>query len=72
MKGIRCLATAGFAVLLPTLATAQFPSPEPQAPSPVRLTLEEAITRGLAVSHRLAEESIWHLSASAMFPRKMS
>ncbi|PYR63800.1 MAG: hypothetical protein DMF91_02325 [Acidobacteria bacterium] len=66
MKGIRCLATAGFAVLLPALATAQFPSPEPQAPSPVRLTLEEAITRGLAVSHRLAEAAARGEAAGAV------
>jgi outer membrane protein TolC len=59
MKGIRCLVTAGFAVLLPALATAQ-------APSPDRLTLEEAITRGLAVSHRLAEAAARGEAADAV------
>jgi outer membrane protein TolC len=73
MKGIRCLVTAAFAVMLPTLATAQFPSPqprapspEPQAPSPVRLTLEEAIARGLAGSHRLAEAAARGEAADAV------
>ena len=31
------------------------PGPEPQAPSPISLSLDEAIARGLAASHRLAE-----------------
>jgi outer membrane protein TolC len=82
MNGIRCLVTAGFAVLLPTLATAQFPSLEPRAPSsesgvpspepqppattPLTVTLEEAIVRGLATSHRLAEAAARGEAADAV------
>ena len=55
MKGIRCVV----AVLVPTLAAAQ-------SPSPVRLTLEDAIARGLAVSHRLAEAAARGEAADAV------
>jgi outer membrane protein TolC len=69
MRGVRRLATAAFAVMIPLRALAQTPtapSAEPQAASPVRLTLEDAIARGLATSHRLAEASARGEAAEAV------
>ncbi len=66
VQPIRTLCAVAIAVLLPGVSTAQSGAP------PLKLTLEDAVERGLAASHRVAEADARHEASDAVQQQRRS